>query len=304
MMDVTPEVAKWGGPKTDATLFTHLKGAITGAKGWILGSPGPGPQHSKTPYATVVAQSYAGPREATFRLELHKPKAGVPPRLRLELNPRKLGPAGFSELDSLLDVALGEGFHLPKMLSTARVTRVDVAVDVIGAAPADLFARPSKPFQKVQAYFGADHELQTMIYSRGKNTSHAKVMVYDRRAHKKEANKPPIYGELAHSRVEVVRRFQGSAKVQPLSTLTLMSNPLSEVAFGWVPALNRADDPAMRHALDALRLRGFSQPLASAPSLPAELVSLSSALWQTDEIWAEWPAAVAATGLPTWLTHS
>lgn len=71
-----------------------------------------------------------GGREALVYFALLKSvKDG--PRLRIELNPRKLGVKGFSQLGSVLGGASAP-FDLSRLIDEAWVTRVDAAIDVVG----------------------------------------------------------------------------------------------------------------------------------------------------------------------------
>ena len=70
-----------------------------------------------------------GEREAAVRFEFYRATKKFPARLRLDMNPRKLGPAGFKTFLKILSDPNGP-FKMKPLVQKARVTRFDVAVDI------------------------------------------------------------------------------------------------------------------------------------------------------------------------------
>lgn len=108
-----------------------------------------------------------GTRQATVHFELLKAKA-YGHRLRIDLNPRKLGPKGFAQLALVLG---GENapFDLAASLAEAWVSRVDIAIDLVGIGVAEVVARHKKQGKRV-LFTSADGALQSIYINRKKLT--------------------------------------------------------------------------------------------------------------------------------------
>lgn len=106
-----------------------------------------------------------GERGSRVRFEFLKGNKTSHPRLRLELNPRKLGPPGFQQLRKVLDASHKGPLQLSGYLQDARVSRLDIAVDIVGAQVNELILT-HKSEGKRSTVLGPDGELETLMVHR------------------------------------------------------------------------------------------------------------------------------------------
>ncbi len=198
-----------------------------------------------------------GLREARVHIagENHKTMG---PCLRIDLNPRKLGLTGANELLGLL--GHNGFFHPSEMLAVAKVTRLDVAVDVVGIHMREVIVRHAK--QGVRSmYIGPDGELETLYVHRKKPPLKLKiddegltlktipsrkpagdvlVAIYDRVKERAARGKLPPFGDAPVTRIEVVRRrFQK----QLLPGLPDLADVLKDTWVGFARSQISAWDP-------------------------------------------------------------
>ena len=256
-----------------------------------------------------------GARESRVHFSYHKHKStGL--SLRLEMNPRKLGETGFKQLRKLL----GKSFGLKGLVEAARVTRLDVAVDVVGVHVSEVVARYKKQGKR-SYYIGNNGALETVyihrktppfkqkfddggaikaLHSR-QPAGQAVLRVYDRVAERAALGKPAPFGEAPVTRTEFVKdRF----KKFHLANLASMPDPLKEIWAGYAPSQKSGPAALWRRYVAAVRtespadlqkLFGLSPDIAKkfekalrvpVPDLLAPKVT-----------WEGWNIGIASTGL-------
>jgi len=124
------------------------------------------------------------------------------------MNPRKVGPAGLKTLIAILSDPCGP-FSIKPILQSARVTMLDVAVDIVGLQVSDLVIW-SENVGKRQHYVGADEVLETVNLHRkaykSKPAGNVFLKAYDRRRERLDSGEKPPFGAGNVSRIEVTKR--------------------------------------------------------------------------------------------------
>lgn len=264
-----------------------------------------------------------GPRASPVRFEPIAPKGSHGWRLRLEMNPRKLGKAGMIQLAKVLGAKDGP-FNLPSFAATCRVSRLDVAVDFVGIEVDDLLVN-HKAQGKRSFYVGADGALETVLvhrkliapkqkydlYGDEKKITHpAKpagsviLKIYDRAREREAVLQPRPFGPAPVTRVEVTL----TRLMTTLPALPLRANPFAkttlgiwqeqgvaqDVLWGEYVAVRRSASPdqtKMRLGLSDTRASAFEGALTA----PADTISL-------DEIWKGWKTTLSAGGFDAWVS--
>lgn len=256
-----------------------------------------------------------GKRESVVHFSRYKhQKLGL--TLRLEMNPRKLGTDGFKQLANLM----APWFDMAGVAKAARVTGLDIAVDVVGLWVGEVIARHKQQGQRVQ-FLGADGLLETVYINRKLPPYKPKVdewgvkkpkalkypagkpllKIYDRVREREKYGKPPPYGEAPVTRIELVRE---NFKKLRLEGLPGMKDQLSEVWAGYGPSqtsmmpkvwrrfraiarTERSPDAASLLDLPPKVAKGFEKALrVPAPDLVAPKTT-----------WADWHVALKSSGL-------
>lgn len=113
-------------------------------------------------------------------------------KLRMEWNPRKAGPSAVEGLLALLAHHLHFGFeNAAEWMRTAKVTRLDIAVDLVGLERTELYVRlPDQKKLKTYGQFG--HGIETTNHHQGHGkTGPATMSVYDKRQEQRDKKKVP-----------------------------------------------------------------------------------------------------------------
>ena len=257
-----------------------------------------------------------GSRQGQVRFELlWDIKYGI--RLRFECNPRKLGPIGFEQLANVL-AGPQAPFDLPRLVSAARVSRLDLCVDVVGVRMSELLLW-YKLEGKRSLYVGSDGVLETVQIHRklpptkppGVNgppkktsnnpTGQVQLKAYDRVRERLSAQKWPPFGPAPVLRLErPLYRFGQKS----LASLPHLDNKLIDFRAGFV--LSQLPKPvqawfryvAARRTMseqEACTLLGVPAQMA-ARFRAAELVPKSDLL-SANEVWEYWKVGLAHTGL-------
>lgn len=164
---------------------------------------------------------------------------------RIEFNPMKLGQEGIYDLVESLHEASGKTFRVGKFLKSSRVTRIDVAVDIIGLSVPEIILTAKAEGKRVH-YHGSDGVLET-VYVHKKSpkpkNEDAKpsrsrlgpqiVSVYDKRREIISSGGVPDFDGCAITRVEVRKTRFGNVKVQ-LVLLDKLKDPLLDIGVGQV----------------------------------------------------------------------
>lgn len=283
-------------------------------------------QPSSGLYYEIVLQ--AGDRDAVAVVNFIKPKGGAKPqpwKLRIELNPRKIGPAGFKALAG--DLSHSQTFRLPRFLDDAKVTRLDVAVDFIGLQVAETLPK-IEPLGKSTYVVGSDGVLETITLHRPasapKETYDAHgapkkvkrstnplgrivVKIYDRVRERASVLQPPPFGPADVTRCEVVKVWKGNGPT--LAKLTSLPDALVGVRLSYLNEGAAAPDVQLWKAYVGLRreypanqsaqMLGLSISRAIAwgkayKDPPGQLLTPS-------ETWKSWPVGLKQTGLDIWM---
>jgi hypothetical protein len=175
-----------------------------------------------------------GPRGSSVRFEFLKGTHKLPPRLRISMNPRKLTPAGFKQLIKIFADPIGP-FSIGPLVKSARVSRMDVAVDIVGLQTSEVLAFHPKQGKR-SLYIGKDGVLETIYIHRtvlpSKPSGNAMVRIYDRVRERIDNGKSPPFGPVTVTRVEVTK-----APKKPhnsLAKLLSINDPFKDLRVGYV----------------------------------------------------------------------
>lgn len=263
----------------------------------------PGPKVDKY----NVGKKRLGSRNANalFGVSWSAKPDGFTRSLRLEFNPRRLGPNGLSELRAELGSLFFEDFEL-EWLARAKATRIDVAVDLVNIAVKDLIVRTSDG-GKWSGYFGAGGRVETWSKLRAPTSKTLPgkpappiLIVYNKRQELLDKNKEPKYGDAAHTRIE--RRLRASTR--SFRTLRDISNPFADIRLGDVERLSQMHGAAWRCFADSALRRGVAEACTAVPKGKEELwkkalLEMDATFWCPDELWTSWSKSLTASGLGT-----
>jgi len=244
-----------------------------------------------------------GPRGSSVRFEFLKKTTKLPPRLRLSMNPRKLQKSGFKTLIKILSDPAGP-FAAKPLVQAARISQLDIAVDIVGLQTSELVAFHKKQGKR-SLYVGKDGVLETINIHRGvspsKPSGNAVVRVYDRVRERKDRGKNAPYGPADVTRIEVTKALK-----KPYNTFTKLlavNDPFAEVRVGYVGdqlvpsalwaqyhALARTMQPVAAAALLGLQSETASS-FAKAQKVPKNPIVAKGGNWDG------WSHGVAYTGL-------
>lgn len=175
-----------------------------------------------------------GKRQSDVRFGFDRQTKKYPPRLRLELNPRKLGPAGFKTFLKILSDPKGP-FAMKPLLQAARVTRYDVAVDIVGLQVGELVAFFPKQGKR-SIYVGKDGLLETINIHRSVSASKpagkVAVKIYDRVRERLDRGKKPPFGSAPVTRVEIIKMPKDP--YNGLLKLAEANNPFGGLRVGYI----------------------------------------------------------------------
>ena len=206
--------------------------------------------------------------------------------LRLEWNPSALGLEGHNTFASLIGTVLPWGYA--EILTLAKVTRADVALDCEGVAITDLEFLPKSPL-KSNVYFGPHGETETIYLGSRKSPSFWRI--YDK------AKEQGLGPNKQITRLEKTVRL-----AQQFANLPSIKNPFLDLKVldlsrkQWLAWLS---DWQWRQFQDSCRLRGVNSALWSIPkshrmAYRYSLGNATPAWWAPKLIWEEWPEAVSA----------
>jgi hypothetical protein len=223
--------------------------------------------------------------------------------LRFDFNPARLGPTGLSlfkdELNNILHDTQNTSWA--ELATKAKITRLDIAVDLINVDIEDMMFRFAKAGGKSGSYFGVGSKLETRylnVTSGGSNT-----YVYDRRQRLLDLQNDgkgsgPEYGETPHTRIE----FRTDS-TRPVVDLPNLLNHLKKIEVFDIDALSPPEEAHhWRLFQDSCRYRGLSGALELLPEgLRQEyedtVKTVESELWRPDKLWEKWPESLEASGL-------
>lgn len=274
---------------------------IQDAKGWI-------PKYKTNAVLTLPTSG--------AKIKLSTQSTGKNSALRLEFSPSKFDEKAYNEFCDLWDhIDLGN-ISLPAMLHDAKVTRLDVAVDVLGIEPKDIFVHregvwkiwwvsASKSGIEAAQYYIANNTKQGAQLSPKKR---ANFIVYDKLKEQLANGVKPKFGKQLHSRLEWSTR-----KNMAFTNLLEMKCPFE----GWEARRLLIDEPPVKEEwmwkviFDSVRFRGWNETIQLLPNdviddgagdqrekfFPNDLVS-------EELLWKHWEEGVKASHLSEFIKSS
>jgi hypothetical protein len=208
------------------------------------------------------------------------PKLPGYPSYRLDFNPAKLTSDGIDELKCLLDSIMDPTPE--EFLGKGRITRVDIAADLIGLGLNDLIVLASRK-QKHGIYSNRYGEPETVYLGTPRS---ARVVAYTR----------PTKLSGVTTRLEC--RLKPRCLGEKIASLP---NPFSKVSLYPVKALTGLGLPPQMLA-DSIRLRGVKPAIQGLDPnkrkmILAALDPSKSVLPDASALWAGWPMALILAGL-------
>lgn len=226
--------------------------------------------------------------------------------MRVEFNPARLGAAGVVQLTAQISQCLLPLIVFEKLLPALRVSRVDVAVDCIGAQVIDLIVNIEKPGKRMLYvgesglpesvyFFGHKAPLSKPSTIPSKTTGPLRLLVYDKRAECIQHNLPAPYGNAPLTRVEAIRTWKQNRPL--LSELGGIDNIFGTHRVAYAPQVG-----AYRRDWKAYCKSAAGVGVSGAVS---HLRELTFRKWHLEcsgdlvdaQCWPEWGRGLAMTGM-------
>jgi len=260
-------------------------------------------------YRIGLRVDLGGGAVATFGFD---PRKKTQAAIKLEFNPAKFTLTSVKRLFDVWKYIEGGDIPLAAHLTSARITRCDVAVDVLNLRLPDVFVYcPDvwKTWICTSLHGGA----QTInFYKLNKSQSpfldpkkRANVVVYDKKAEQKAFGKEAEFGDIEHTRIE----FQ-------LNKTALFKNLINTQypAKGWSFCRAISTNPPFAsdrwlQFLDSARFRGYvaAEKLLSADELAAMNPAIPNTTFKNlvdKSVWEHWPEALDAKPLAILLAYA
>ena len=222
------------------------------------------------------------------------PKKSKLSDVRVEFNPSALGPIGVTRLKHWLRDYCPPWVHWNRVVTHAKATRVDVAVDVEGVRIDTLNLASKRHGECIT--FTSKGRLETIYF--GTDTKpHRRPVVYDKRREIKKRLGVDPGMEITRFEVRLYSNFSALAEIQGVK------NPLKVFEVSSVATSPGLDtDWKYRCFLDSVRFRGAHAALAMLPkhqrhAYKARLFPTPPIWWEPTTIWSKWPSVVGALGL-------
>lgn len=300
-------------PLYDKAVIKGFAEGLTGAVGTHAGKA----VHFPADQIPKVFKIPFGPREAQAFITLKSTNGKDHPApfwtLRIEFNPRKLKSEGHTQLLETLAYASPGPIDVDAILRDARISRLDVAVDLFSVRPEALLLT-TMATGKRQEIFGPDGRLET-IYLYGPKKKPAAPLkalrkpfgalvlkVYDRNRERAAWGKPPPYPGGFVTRLEAsVSRFGKQPYLYSLLALpypfkrvkvSLTADVLAKVNSGWLRywSARQTFGPDVSIAATGLSLSAHKALEKAIKNNPSTLLS-------NDAVWSEWHAGLKSCGL-------
>jgi hypothetical protein len=220
--------------------------------------------------------------------------------LRLEFNPAVLGAPGIAFLKTQLEALVLDGLSFTDIIVNGKVTRVDIAVDIVGVHLADLLILVNSG-GKQHWYLSEEGKPETGYLGMKKSDQNAKWKTYNKRKQAKDQSKAPVeqaYGGLSHTRIEYT--YTTNKSFLDLATL---DNRFTEISLAYPKAPKGVKPYAWAFFIDSCSMRGQPAALAILPdgklrkSYQKALDAAHASFWRPDKIWETWPNAISDSGL-------
>lgn len=271
-------------------------------------------QPDKEPEWRAVSLTF-GKRDSSVHFSRRKDaKLGM--TVRLEMNPRKVGPKGFKELASLL----AEWFDVSALGQAARLTRLDIAVDVVGVQVSEIVAQQKDQGKHVH-YVGKDGLLETIYINRRMMPFKQKydeygpvkpkkpkypagkplLKIYDRIRERASVGVAPMYGDAQITRIELVKDRWPKKKLNDLPTLP---DVFAGTKVGYAPSQTQIMPALWQRYVILTRLLP-PEAAAAALGLTKKVEKLYAKALKVpspdfvapEECWKRWATGIEYTGL-------
>lgn len=236
-----------------------------------------------------------------------KPRKKSNAAVRLELNPYQMSEEGLLKLLGAWKAFEGDNIPLAAHLTSARVTRCDVAFDILNLKLADLMIYCPEVW-KVWTCGSMETGIQTVqLYKAKKKQSpfldpkrRSNVLVYDKRAERVAFGLEPEFGPLAHTRIEFNLNKNGL-----LTSLIGTAYPGKDWRFcRMISKSPPLPSNRWKQFLDSARLRGFANAEALLDEDDRAALEKANNIPEQrfrdlldESVWKHWPAALEAPGI-------
>jgi len=185
------------------------------------------------------------------------------------------------------------------ILSTSKVTRLDIAVDIIGIR-IDALDLQFGGEGKSHWYYSGAGQPETGYLGIKQSDKNAPWTAYNKRKQLKETagSGKQLYGGLSHTRLE----FHAKPN-KPLGELKHYPNPFTQISVAYPVAPKGVSLYAWQFFLDACQRRGHKQALALIPDGQVKgryvkaLTTAHETFWRPEKIWAVWEQSLSKHGL-------
>jgi hypothetical protein len=220
--------------------------------------------------------------------------------LRLEFNPTALGAPGIAFLKTQLEALVLDGLSFADVVANGKVTRVDIAVDIVGVHLADLLVT-TKTEGKQHWYLSDEGKPETAYLAMKQSDKNAKWTAYNKRQQLKDSLQPPAiqaYGGLSHTRIEY-----RATPMKAFPALGSLKNPLNDISLAYPNAPKAVKPYAWTFFVDSCVRRGQTAALAMLPdgklrkTYQKSLDAAHASFWRPGKIWEAWPDAMLNSGV-------
>jgi hypothetical protein len=214
---------------------------------------------------------------------------------RFELSGEMLSAKSIASFADFVSNYLFSGHGFAHVRKTAKITRFDVAVDIVNLSLDEVLLVSHLEGKSIK-YVGADSKLETVYV--GKKTKSSPAYVYDKKKQLQKDDLSASFGNASHIRVE--RRVMTNSS---FNGLTAAKNPLHSLSLLDVAAIPPPGPPHIWNWFcDSCKERGIEGALVLAPKneqkvYQSALASAEHKLWRPKQLWESWPEHIKAMGL-------
>jgi len=220
----------------------------------------------------------------------------APAFMRLEFNPAKLGADGMAKLKNAVEQVFADHVSFEKFLVASRVSRVDVACDLVNVATDEVVARSYKAGKSL-VYHGKSGKLETAYFAVKKKKS-SPQKIYNKARQLTDVQRQEKFPGIPHTRVESTIKTNIA-----VAKLAAIENPFLSLDVRFPTKSHAPEQPYVWQLfLDSCRFRGMDAALAQLPeplrtSYKDALDATKGVLWKPADIWQGWPQVLAESGL-------
>jgi hypothetical protein len=224
------------------------------------------------------------------------PKKQEAASMRFEFNPAKLGRKGLIELQEAAPAIFGGHHDFSWVIANAYRVKIDVACDILNVGIDSLIFQSAKAGKSI-TYHGVSGRPETtylgLLYGKP-----GPLKSYNKAQQLWDADRPPQFGDLPHTRIEVTVRTK--LRIGELDQLPNQFEKI-KVVCPWIG--QAPDEPHVWMLfLDSCRLRGLTGalkriPEGSRPAYAAALAEAKQLIWDPKKLWGFWQEALAIAGL-------